>query len=48
MTRMKNILERNMLEYINNLEGSPHEAIAFLVIADSLYGDTPEHVGISG
>lgn len=44
MTRMKNILDRNILEFINNLEGSPHEAIAFLTIADSLYGNTDSDV----
>lgn len=42
---MKNILERNILEFINTLEGSPHEAIAFLTIADSLYGNTEADVG---
>lgn len=46
MTRMKNILERNVLEFINNMESSPHEAIAFLTIADSLYGNTDADVGL--
>lgn len=44
MVRMKNILDRNILEFLNNLEGSPHEAIAFLTIADSLYGNTEADV----
>lgn len=44
MTRMRSILERNVLEFLNNLEGSPHEAVAFLAIGDALYGNTEEDV----
>lgn len=44
MIRLKNILERNVLEYLSNLESSPHDAISFLVIGDVLYGNTPEDV----
>ncbi|KAJ6646667.1 hypothetical protein Bhyg_01880 [Pseudolycoriella hygida] len=40
--RLKNILERSVLEYLNNLESSPHDSISFLVIGDVLYGNTPE------
>lgn len=43
--RLKNILERSVLEYLSNLESSPHDAISFLVIGDVLYGNTPEDVG---
>lgn len=43
-TRLKNILERSILEYLSNLESSPHEAISFMVIGDALYGDTPDDV----
>ncbi|XP_059607775.1 uncharacterized protein C05D11.1-like [Phlebotomus argentipes] len=41
MTRMRNIIEKNILESWSCLEDNPHEAIAFLVIGDVLYGDTP-------
>lgn len=44
MNRMQNILERCILEYYSNLESSPHEAIAFASIADSLYGEKNEDV----
>lgn len=44
MSRMKNILERNILEYLSNLESNPHDAVAFLAIGDILYGSTPEDV----
>ena len=44
MVRIKNILERNILEYLSSLESSPHEAIAFLIIGDVLYGNTVEDV----
>lgn len=36
-----------MLEYLSNLESSPHDAIAFLVIGDVLYGNTPDDVSQS-
>lgn len=42
--RLKNILERSILEYLSNLESSPHDTIAFMVIGDVLYGNTPEDV----
>lgn len=44
MVRMKNIMERNVLEYLSNLEGNPHDAVAFFVIGDVLYGNTTEDV----
>lgn len=44
MARMKNILERNILEYLSNLESNPHDAVAFLAIGDVLYGRTPQDV----
>lgn len=44
MNRLKNMLERNILEYFSNLESAPHDAISFLVIGDVLYGNTPEDV----
>lgn len=42
--RLRNILERSILEYLSNLESNPHEAISFMVIGDVLYGNTPEDV----
>ncbi|XP_055692741.1 uncharacterized protein C05D11.1-like [Lutzomyia longipalpis] len=42
MTRMRNIIEKNILESWSCLEDNPHEAIAFLVIGDVLYGSTAE------
>lgn len=48
MNRMQNILERCILEYYSNLESSPHEAIAFASIADSLYGETNQDVSQIG
>lgn len=44
MTRMNNILDRTILEYLNNLETNPHDAIAFLAIGDFLYGETVNDV----
>ncbi|XP_037047629.1 uncharacterized protein C05D11.1-like [Bradysia coprophila] len=40
--RLRNILERSILEYLSNLESNPHEAISFMVIGDVLYGNTPD------
>uniref|UniRef100_A0A1L8DTH1 Putative zn2+-dependent endopeptidase insulinase superfamily protein n=1 Tax=Nyssomyia neivai TaxID=330878 RepID=A0A1L8DTH1_9DIPT len=42
MIRMGNIIEKNILESWSCLEDNPHEAIAFLVIGDVLYGSTQE------
>lgn len=39
MQRMKTIIERNILEYVTNLENNPHDTIAFIMIGDLLYGD---------
>ncbi len=47
MVRLRNILERSILEYVSNLESSPHDAISFMVIGDVLYGNTPEDVSFS-
>lgn len=46
MVRMKNILERNILEYLSSLESNPHDAVAFLIIGDVLYGNTTEDVNL--
>lgn len=42
MTRMRNIIEKNIVESWSCLEDNPHEAIAFLVIGDVLYGSSPD------
>lgn len=47
MERMQNILEKCILEYFSSMETSPHEAIAYPVIADALYGITDEDVSIT-
>lgn len=47
MIRMRNILERNILEYLSNLESNPHDAVAFLAIGDVLYGRTTEDVSFT-
>lgn len=45
MQRMQSILERCILEYFSNIESSPHEAIAYIVLADALYGNNSDDVG---
>lgn len=42
MTRFGNIIERQIMESLSNLENEPHESVSFLAIADSLYGSTKE------
>uniref|UniRef100_A0A1B0DIV2 Presequence protease, mitochondrial n=1 Tax=Phlebotomus papatasi TaxID=29031 RepID=A0A1B0DIV2_PHLPP len=39
---MRNIIEKNIVESWSCLEDNPHEAIAFLVIGDVLYGSSPD------
>lgn len=46
MKRMHNILERCLLECYSSFESSPHEAIAFPVIGDILYGQNVKDVRI--
>lgn len=45
MKRLQNILERCLLEIYSSFESSPHEAVAFPVIADYLYGQQDKDVG---
>ncbi|XP_022918722.1 uncharacterized protein C05D11.1-like [Onthophagus taurus] len=40
MERMKNIINRQKLESLSNMENNPHHAIAFMVIGQMLYGNT--------
>lgn len=48
MTRMKTIIEKMILEAYCSLEDAPHDAAAFMIIGDALYGQTEEDVsGIS-
>ena len=44
MKRMKSVITRHLLETLGNLETMPHDAIAFMLIADSLYGHTKKDV----
>lgn len=46
MKRMNNILERCLLECYSSFESTPHEAIAFPVIADILYGQYDKDVSL--
>lgn len=39
---MKTVVHRNMLETLSNLENAPHDAIAYMIIGDILYGNTKE------
>lgn len=36
---MNSIIERETLESLSNLESSPHDTVAFLIIGDVLYGN---------
>lgn len=47
MQRMQNILERCTLEYFSSMETRPHEAFAFSVIDDALYGSTSDDVSFA-
>lgn len=44
MKRMQNILERCLLEIYSSFESTPHEAVAYPVIADILYGQQDKDV----
>lgn len=44
MERMRNMIDRQIMESLSNLESHPHEAVSFLVIGDVLYGQTNEDV----
>lgn len=40
MHRLGNMIEKMILEAYSNLEDSPHEAVAFMIIGDVLYGNS--------
>ncbi|CAH1389034.1 unnamed protein product [Nezara viridula] len=42
MKRLSTVINRYKLEILSNLENSPHDCIAFMVIGYVLYGNTPE------
>lgn len=42
MIRIKNIIEKQIMEALSNLENEPHSSVSFLVIGDALYGNTNE------
>lgn len=42
MKRLSTVINRHKLEILSNLENSPHDCIAFMVIGYVLYGNTPE------
>ncbi|KAL3282009.1 hypothetical protein HHI36_005212 [Cryptolaemus montrouzieri] len=42
MQRMESIINRHRLKCLSNLENSPHQTIAFLIIGHMLYGNTKE------
>ncbi|XP_041369326.1 uncharacterized protein C05D11.1-like [Gigantopelta aegis] len=42
MKRMSNLIHRSMLETLNSVEDSPHDAMAFILLSDFLYGDNQE------
>lgn len=44
MKRLKSIINRQKLEYLSNLESSPHSAVAHLLIGHMLYGNSKEDV----
>lgn len=44
MERMESIINRFKLESLSNLENSPHQTVAFMIIGHMLYGNTKEDV----
>lgn len=46
MKRLNAVIHRHILETLSNLENSPHDSVAFMVIGDVLYGRSKEDVSI--
>lgn len=42
--RMNTVIHRHILETLSNLESSPHESVAYMVIGDFLFGQNKEDV----
>lgn len=46
MTKLHSIIKKYKLEHLSNLENSPHNIIAMMVIGHMLYGNTKNDVSI--
>lgn len=46
MTKLHSIINKYKLEHLSNLENSPHNIIAMMVIGHMLYGNTKNDVSI--
>lgn len=46
MNRMQTVVNRHRQETLSHLETNPHDAVAFMVIADMLYGTSKDDVCI--
>lgn len=47
MSRMETVVNRHRQETVSHLETNPHDAVAFMVIADMLYGTSKHDVSFS-
>ena len=47
MQRMSTVIHRHMLETLSNLESSPHDSVAYMIIGDFLFGNSKEDVSRS-
>lgn len=46
MSRMQTVVNRHRQETLSHLETNPHDAVAFMVIADMLYGTSKDDVSL--
>ena len=44
--RMETVINRRISEQMSQIENSPHDAVAFMVIGDMLYGNTTEDLRV--
>ncbi|XP_001603808.1 uncharacterized protein C05D11.1 [Nasonia vitripennis] len=42
MQRMNTVIHRHILETLSNIESSPHDSVAFMIIGDFLFGNSKE------
>ncbi|KAK6619201.1 hypothetical protein RUM44_003583 [Polyplax serrata] len=42
LARMRSVIQKQKAETLTSLENQPHDSIAFMVIGDMLYGNTPD------